>query len=125
MKIFVTIFSFLIALSLNSCFTPNSEAIERIRQKIIANAKDYSESDVSKVRTSSGDDFIKLICEQSSDETQAINLFDFTFKWRKSHIRTDAKDDYFPLEVYKVGWITYMGKLQSTTVFLVKLSSWK
>ena len=123
MKNLITILTLLIVLSFNSGFTPNSEAIDRIRKRVVENAKEYSATDVERVKTL--EELIKGLSADANNEEDVIKQIDTIFKWRKSNINKEFTDTSFPLETYKSGFASYLGTDQGNkVVFLLKYNKW-
>ena len=123
MRNIIKYLTILSVLSLNRCFSPTSEAIERIRKSVVDNRKDYSDADVDRVRTS--DAYIKAMSADARDESEVIKQLETTMKWRRNNVHKEFTDTSFPLEIYKCNWVTYLGADQGNrAVFLLKLSNW-
>ena len=123
MENLIKILTLLFILSFNTCFTPNSGVIKMIRNKILEKSKDYTKADIERVRTS--DELIKAVAADANNENEVIKLFDTSFKWRKINVNKEFTDTSFPLEVYKTGWLNYLGIDQGNKlIFLAKLTSW-
>ena len=124
MKTILIIITSCVILTFHSCFSPNKEAIERLRKRILDKTKEYSETDVEKIKSS--DEWIKSVSAVSKDEEEAIKVFDTTLKWRKTNINNSLREDSFPLEVYRAGWVNYLGQdKQGNAIFFLKLSRWR
>ena len=123
MQFFIIFFTILSVVYINSCFSPNSDSIERIRKRVAENEKYYSVADVERVKTSN--DLIKAVSGVTEDEAEAIKQIDTTFKWRKTNIHPDFTDTSFPLEIYKTAWHTYLGTDQGNVVMLITFANWR
>ena len=103
----------LISFGVHSDDTPTPSPVEllaKARASFALLAKDNSEfepADVARVKTdqSWGDRFLL----DAYDEDDVVQNMLRTLKWRKSYGVKNFTDDYFPQEIWKIGFLTNLG----------------
>ena len=92
-------------------YTRPDEKLSNARKDFAELAKedtDFESSDVSRVKSDG------KWCEKfelgANDEGDIVQAMIRTLKWRKSYGVKNFTDDYFPQEIYKIGFMVDMGK---------------
>ena len=88
----------------------NKKCVDRVRNKIIEKSKsgtNYSTHDINVVKTS--DYWIESVIDRQNSEQKAVEDLDRILKWRKDNVHNEYTDQSFPLEIYRTGYVNFVG----------------
>ena len=108
-------------------YTRGDEKLSTARKDFAELAKedtDFEPSDVSRVK--SDGKWCEKFTLGANDEGDIVQAMIRTLKWRKSSGVKNFTDDYFPQEIYKIGFLVEIGKAKSgQPVLLIRLNRWR